>query len=84
MSVVFRLILRIVLIRGTRSGGASRTLTWSSSITLRKLPEWLKGTLGEHKEWFNHSRFHRGIEAYPADLCKRNVRKFILQKNNAF
>ena len=35
---------------------------------LRKFPSWLKGKLHEYKEWFNHSRFHRGIKAHPADL----------------
>jgi transposase InsO family protein len=40
---------------------------------LRKFPEWLKGKLQEYKEWFNHSRFHRGVKAYPADLYKCNV-----------
>jgi transposase InsO family protein len=41
---------------------------------LRKFPEWLKGKLPDYREWFNHSRFHRGIKAYPADLHKCNVR----------
>jgi hypothetical protein len=74
---VLRFILRVLLIRRTRarSKDASRTSTRSSSITLGKFPERLKGTLGEYKEWFNHSRFHRGIKAHPADLYKCNVRK---------
>ena len=77
VSVMLRLILRVLLIRRTRmrSRDASRTSTGSSSITLGKFPEWLKGKLGEYKEWFNHSRFHRGIKAHPADLYKCNVRK---------
>jgi len=37
---------------------------------LRKFPQWLKGRLREYKEWFNHSRFHRGVKAFPADLYK--------------
>ena len=41
---------------------------------LRKFPEWLKGKLSEYREWFNHSRFHRGIKALPADLYECNVR----------
>jgi IS30 family transposase len=40
---------------------------------LRKFPEWLKGKLGDYREWFNCKRFHRGIKAYPADLYKCNV-----------
>ena len=31
---------------------------------LRKFPEWLKGKLGEYRDWFNHSRYHRGVEAF--------------------
>jgi IS30 family transposase len=42
---------------------------------LRKFPQWLKGQLSEYKDWFNHSRFHRGVKAYPADLYKCNVGK---------
>ena len=42
---------------------------------LRKFPEWLKGKIGEYKDWFNHSRFHRGVKAFPADLYKCNVGK---------
>jgi hypothetical protein len=77
VSVVLRFILRVLLIRRTRvrSRDASRTSTGSSSITVGEFPEWLKGKLGEYKEWFNHSRFHRGIKAHPADLYKCNVRK---------
>jgi IS30 family transposase len=37
---------------------------------LRKFPQWLKGKLQEYKEWFNYSRFHRGVKAFPADLYK--------------
>jgi IS30 family transposase len=40
---------------------------------LRKFPEWLKGKLGEYRDWFNHSRFHRGVKAFPAELYKCNV-----------
>jgi IS30 family transposase len=42
---------------------------------LRKFPEWLKGKLGEYRDWFNHSRFHRDVKAFPADLYKCNVGK---------
>jgi len=41
---------------------------------LRKFPEWLKGKLSEYRDWFNHSRFHRGVKAFPADLYECNVR----------
>jgi transposase InsO family protein len=41
---------------------------------LREFPVWLKGKLCEYREWFNHSRFHRGIKALPADLYECNVR----------
>jgi transposase InsO family protein len=43
---------------------------------LRKFPEWLKGKgkLHKYREWFNHSRFHRGINAFPAELYECNVR----------
>jgi transposase InsO family protein len=41
---------------------------------LRRFPGWLKGKLGEYREWFNHQRFHRGVKAFPADLYECNVR----------
>jgi IS30 family transposase len=41
---------------------------------LRKFPEWLKGKVNEYRDWFNHSRFHRGVKAFPADLYECNVR----------
>jgi transposase InsO family protein len=41
---------------------------------LGKFPEWLKGKLHEYREWFNHSRFYRGINTFPAQLYKCNVR----------
>jgi transposase InsO family protein len=41
---------------------------------LRKFPEWLKDKLDDYKDWFNHSRFHRGIKSFPATLYKCNVR----------
>ena len=42
---------------------------------LRKFPEWLRGKVNEYRYWFNHSRFHRGVKAFPAALCECNVRK---------
>lgn len=41
---------------------------------LRKFPEWLNGKIDDYKEWFNNSRFHRGIKTHPAKLYKCNVR----------
>jgi len=40
---------------------------------LRKFPGWLKDKLHEYREWFNYSRFHRGINAFPAQLYECNV-----------
>jgi IS30 family transposase len=40
---------------------------------LRKFPEWLKGAFSEYIDWFNHSRFHRGIKSVPAMLYECNV-----------
>ena len=42
---------------------------------LRKFPESLRGRLSEYREWFNHSRLHRGVKAFPATLYECNVRK---------
>ena len=42
---------------------------------LRKFPEWLKGKVSEYRDWFNRSRFHRGVKTYPAALYECNVRK---------
>jgi transposase InsO family protein len=38
----------------------------------RRYPDWLKGGLEEYTEWYNHSRLHLGVNAFPADLygCK--------------
>lgn len=41
---------------------------------LRRFPGWLNGRIDEYREWFNHSRLHRGINAIPADLYECNVR----------
>jgi transposase InsO family protein len=41
---------------------------------LRKFPEWLKGNLKDYRVWFNRSRYHRGVKAFPADLYECNVR----------
>lgn len=42
---------------------------------LRKIPTWLNGQLGEYRDWFNHSRYHRGVKAYPAELYECKVGK---------
>jgi hypothetical protein len=52
-----------------------QNLNGSLSVTVGEFLEWLKGKLGEYKEWFNHSRFHTGTKAHSADLYKCNVRK---------
>jgi len=41
---------------------------------LRRFPEWLKGKVSEYGDWFNHSRFHRGVKAFSATLYECNVR----------
>lgn len=43
---------------------------------LRKFPNWLKGKVQEYKEWYNNSRFHRGVNAMPAELYECNVGNF--------
>ena len=40
---------------------------------LRRFPEWLNGKIDEYREWFNHSRFHRGINTVPVQLYECNV-----------
>jgi transposase InsO family protein len=40
---------------------------------LRRFPDWLDGKVDEYREWFNHSRFHRGINGFPAELYKCQV-----------
>ena len=41
---------------------------------LRRFPGWLEGKLRVYRVWFNRSRFHRGVKAFPADLYECNVR----------
>jgi len=43
---------------------------------LRRFPGWLDGRVDEYKEWYNNSRFHRGINAMPAELYGCNVGNF--------
>ena len=40
---------------------------------LRRFPGWLDGRLREYREWFNRSRYHRGVKAFPAELYECNV-----------
>lgn len=42
---------------------------------LRRFPEWLNGKIHDYREWFNRSRFHRGVNAFPADLYECQVSK---------
>jgi transposase InsO family protein len=42
---------------------------------LGRFPGWLDSKLRSYREWFNHSRFHRGIKGFPADLYECNVGK---------
>ena len=42
---------------------------------LRRFPARLRGRVGEYRDWFSRSRFHRGVKAYPAALYECNVRK---------
>ena len=42
---------------------------------LREFPGWLDGKLRQYRDWFNRSRYHRGVKAYPAELYQCNVRK---------
>ncbi len=35
---------------------------------LKKFPQWLNGKLEEYTKWFNHKRYHRGIQTTPATL----------------
>jgi len=43
---------------------------------LRRFPSWLGGERKEYREWFNHSRFHRGIKGFPAELYQCSVGNF--------
>jgi len=42
---------------------------------LREFPGWLDGKLRQYRDWFNRSRYHRGVKAHPAELHECNVRK---------
>jgi len=45
---------------------AIRNLNQEFVYHLRRFPEWLKGRIREFREWYNNSRFHRGIKDIPA------------------
>jgi len=55
---------------------AIRNLNQEFVHHLRRFPEWLNGKVGEYREWFNHSRYHRGINGFPAELYECSVGKF--------
>lgn len=42
---------------------------------IKKFPDWLKGKIKPYKNWFNHKRYHNGIQNYPAKLYL-GLRKF--------
>jgi len=45
-----------------------RNLNREFVYQLRRFPGWLDGKIDEYREWFNHSLFHRGVNAIPAEL----------------
>ncbi len=45
-----------------------RNLNQEFVYHLRRFPEWLDGRIAEFKDWYNNSRFHRGIGDFPARL----------------
>jgi len=47
---------------------AIRNLSEEFVYMLRRFPEWLNGRIHEYREWFNDSRFHRGINDVPSNL----------------
>ena len=53
-----------------------RNLSEEFVYQLSKFPDWLNGKIKEYKEWYNNSRFHRGIENIPCILYKCNVGNF--------
>jgi len=52
-----------------------RNLNQEFVYHLRKFPGWLKGKVDDFRDWYNNSRFHRGVNAIPADLYKCQVSK---------
>jgi transposase-like protein len=47
---------------------AIRNLAEEFVNLLRKFPDWLNGTIGEYRNWYNNERFHRGINCRPIEL----------------
>lgn len=45
---------------------AIRNLNQEFVYHLRRFPEWLEGRIAEFREWYNNSRFHRGVKDIPA------------------
>ena len=52
-----------------------RNLNQEFVYHLRRFTGWLDGMIGQYREWYNHSRFHRGIEGFPAELYECSVGK---------
>lgn len=53
-----------------------RNLSEEFVYQLRRFPHWLKGSIEEYRDWYNHSRFHRGINDIPARLYECNLGNF--------
>ena len=47
-----------------------RNITEEFIDLLQKFPEWINGMIMEYKNWFNNSRFHRGIGTVPSELYR--------------
>jgi transposase len=50
-----------------------RNLSEEFVYLLTKFPEWLNGKIKDYRHWFNHKRFHNGINSIPALLFFGNV-----------
>lgn len=49
---------------------AIRNLNQEFVYHLRRFPQWLNGIVHDFREWYNNSRFHRGINDMPVNLYK--------------
>jgi hypothetical protein len=47
---------------------AIRNISEEFIYLIKKFREWIDGKIKNYKQWFNHRRFHRGINDYPAAL----------------
>jgi DNA invertase Pin-like site-specific DNA recombinase len=66
-------------IRGTfgklvKKGLAVTRIAELFDTTRQTVHRWLKGKIADYRDWFNHSRFHRGVKAFPVALYECNVR----------